>query len=67
MYFRLAVPVNGIGNKEFIDDGDSRVPYPGPLDNRDDVTGNLVVMTNEANLSGVTMARIAKVRGKNKL
>lgn len=59
----LANPINGDGQREFIEDGDSRVPYPGPLNNRDEVSGNMVIMTNESNLSGVVMARIAKESG----
>jgi len=38
-------------------------PFPGKLENADDVQGNMVIMTNEAELSGVTMARIAKESG----
>jgi len=62
----LARPVDGVGSTketEFVDDGDYGVPYPGPLDNKDDVYGNMLVMTNHAGLSGVTMARIAKESG----
>lgn len=70
----LASPVDGLGNKkrsDFIgrsdsEDGDGDdygVPYPGPLDNKDEVYGNMVVMTNHAGMSGVTMARIAKESG----
>ncbi len=42
---------------------DYGVPYPGPFDNKDEVYGNMVVMTNHAGMSGVTMARIAKESG----
>lgn len=65
----LADPVDGRGDKPMIypDDGDTNdkynVPYPGPLDNADEVRGNLLVMTNQANMSGVAMARIAKESG----
>ena len=62
----LADPVDGLGRKskeDFIDDDDWGVPYPGPLKNKDDVYGNMVVMTNQAGMSGVTMARIAKESG----
>jgi hypothetical protein len=34
-----------------------------PLDNADDVLGNMVVMTNTGNLTGVTMAKIAMASG----
>jgi len=34
-----------------------------PLDNADDVAGNMVIMTDDAGLSGVAMARIAKMSG----
>eukprot|EP00551_Chaetoceros_affinis_P012011 CAMPEP_0203682094 /NCGR_PEP_ID=MMETSP0090-20130426/44691_1 /ASSEMBLY_ACC=CAM_ASM_001088 /TAXON_ID=426623 /ORGANISM="Chaetoceros affinis, Strain CCMP159" /LENGTH=594 /DNA_ID=CAMNT_0050550867 /DNA_START=241 /DNA_END=2025 /DNA_ORIENTATION=+ len=64
----LADPVDGRGGKPFINtdtdtDEEYNVPYPGPLDNADEVRGNLLVMTNQANMSGVTMARIAKESG----
>uniref|UniRef100_A0A6U3UZ66 Fe2OG dioxygenase domain-containing protein n=3 Tax=Ditylum brightwellii TaxID=49249 RepID=A0A6U3UZ66_9STRA len=36
---------------------------PAPLNNAEDVHGNMVVMTNTAGLSGVTMAKIAKESG----
>ena len=61
----LAQPVDGLGGRkgDFIDDGDLGVPYPGPFQNKDDVYGNMVVMTNQAGMSGVTMARMAKESG----
>jgi hypothetical protein len=57
----LAQPINGLGNKILSEED---VPYPGPLDNAEDVNGNMVVMTNQPSPSGnsltpVQMARIA--------
>jgi hypothetical protein len=59
----LANPIDGLGNRELKDSHDDGVPYPGPLDNKDEIDGNMVVMTNQAGMSGVTMARIAKESG----
>ncbi len=63
----LASPINGRGNKADIsmeDDSVVGVPYPGPLDNEDDVEGNMVVMTNDkSDMSAVAMARVAKESG----
>lgn len=62
----LADPVNGIGQKSMIplEDDPVGIAYPGPLDNQDEVEGNMVVMTNQGGqLSGVVMARIAKESG----
>lgn len=63
----LANPIDGRGSRSSIPteepiDGVS-VSYPGPLKNKDEVDGNLVIMTNDAKMSGVTMARIAKESG----
>jgi len=44
-------------------DVDGPVPYPGVLDNVEEVEGNMVVMTNDNGLSGVQMARVAKESG----
>lgn len=49
------------GEEEDEDDGE--LEYPGPLKNKDEVHGNMVVMTNTADLSPVTLARIAKDSG----
>jgi len=53
----LAAPVNGIikGKK---DDDEFQIQ---PLKNADEVQGNIVVMTNAGGLSGVQMAKIAKL------
>ena len=67
----LASPIDGRGSKlpsDFITDDDEdgtgmNIPYPGPLDNKDEVDGNMLVMTNQAGMSGVTMAKIAKESG----
>ncbi|GFH60498.1 hypothetical protein CTEN210_16974 [Chaetoceros tenuissimus] len=64
----LASPINGRGRKKNISPEDDphgeAVPYPGPLDNADDVEGNMLVMTNEnSNMSAVAMARVAKDSG----
>lgn len=62
----LAEPLNGRGDKMNIAEEEDRrgIPYPGPLDNKDAVEGNMVVMTNEgSNMSAVAMARVAKESG----
>mmetsp|Transcript_763 Transcript_763/g.1221 ORF Transcript_763/g.1221 Transcript_763/m.1221 type:complete len:508 (+) Transcript_763:91-1614(+) len=63
----LASPINGRGSRTDIsieEDPVVGVPYPGPLDNEDDVHGNMVIMTNEdSNMSAVAMARVAKESG----
>ena len=65
----LASPINGRGDKKDIlnekeDTFGLHVPYPGPLDNEDEVHGNMVVMTNDrSNMSAVAMARVAKESG----
>lgn len=63
----LASPINGRGSKVNIsseDDSVVGVPYPGPLDNQDEVDGNMVVMTNDkSDMSPVAMARVAKESG----
>ena len=58
----LAVPIDGKGGVTLTNDVEN-VPYPGVLDNAEDVAGNMVVMTNVAGMSGVTMARIAQESG----
>lgn len=63
----LASPIDGVGKRELPPDDPSKSAfendYPGPLDNAADVEGNLVIMTDAAGLSGVTMARVAKESG----
>lgn len=69
----LGIPLNGRGNKDNVmEEGDehdrekdstggANVPYPGPLDNADDVHGNMVILTNEqSDMSPVALARVAK-------
>ena len=65
----LARPIDGVGdrmkNKNDGGDGDiilDQMTLPA-LDNADDVMGNMVIMTDDAGLSGVAMARIAKMSG----
>lgn len=62
----LARPINGVGNRLSRDDPDAAshtmMTLP-PLDNADAVLGNMVIMTDAAGLSGVAMARIAKISG----
>jgi len=56
----LASPLNGVGDREEDEDGN----YPiQALDNADDVHGNMVVMTNNGNISAVDMAKVAKLSG----
>ena len=63
----LANPIDGVGRwKKSNDDetlSDFDREYPGKLKNAADVEGNMVIMTDAAGLSGVTMARIAKESG----
>jgi hypothetical protein len=65
----LANPIDGVGkgsrNNNSGDESlsDFEREYPGKLINSDDVAGNMLVMTDAAGLSGVTMARIAKESG----
>eukprot|EP00979_Chaetoceros_neogracilis_P015033 scaffold5242_cov287-Chaetoceros_neogracile.AAC.1 len=63
----LASPINGRGAKLNIPAEEEQVvgvPYPGPLDNKEDVDGNMVVITNEGSqMSAVAMARVAKESG----
>lgn len=62
----LANPIDGVGRKRKNDDeslSDFDREYPGKLKNADEVEGNMVIMTDAAGLSGVTMARIAKESG----
>lgn len=57
----LANPIDGIGNKNIVDIN-NLLELP-KLDNADEVSGNMVIMTDSAGLSGVAMARIAKESG----
>eukprot|EP00985_Skeletonema_marinoi_P034268 scaffold43580_cov139-Skeletonema_marinoi.AAC.1 len=63
----LANPIDGVGRwKKSNDDetlSDFDREYPGKLKNAAAVEGNMVIMTDAAGLSGVTMARIAKESG----
>jgi len=55
----LASPINGVGKW----DGESDELPIRALENADDVHGNMVVMTNNGELSGVAMAKVAKLSG----
>lgn len=65
----LADPVDGVGKRnKSHDEADLSLSefersYPGKLVNSESVEGNMVIMTDSAGLSGVTMARIAKDSG----
>ena len=67
----LARPIDGVGdkgrNKDDVEssptDSDFDMMKLPKLDNADDVMGNMVIMTDDAGLSGVAMARIAKISG----
>lgn len=56
----LASPIDGVGTKDISTLSLLELPK---LDNADDVSGNMVIMTDSAGLSGVAMARIAKESG----
>jgi hypothetical protein len=57
----LASPLNGVGDRGRDTESDE-VPIQ-VLDNADEVHGNMVVMTNNGGLTGVEMARVAKLSG----
>ncbi|KAL3773143.1 hypothetical protein ACHAWO_011811 [Cyclotella atomus] len=69
----LADPIDGVGKGRYqpqhqadSKDGpqsDFERNYPGKLNNAAQVEGNMLIMTDAAGLSGVTMARIAKDSG----
>ena len=65
----LADPIDGVGRRKRRNDdedeslSDFEKEYPGKLKNADQVEGKMVIMTDAAGLSGVTMARIAKESG----
>jgi hypothetical protein len=61
----LASPLNGVGQRTNTDEEGNEIDGAPilPLDNADDVHGNMVVMTNNGGLSGVGMAKIAKLSG----
>ena len=65
----LADPIDGVGKRSKNDEeqdvslSDFERDYPGKLKNSDQVYGNMLIMTDAAGLSGVTMARIAKESG----
>jgi hypothetical protein len=61
----LATPLNGVGDRTNTDEEGNEVDGTPilPLDNADDVHGNMVVMTNNGGLSGVGMAKVAKLSG----
>jgi PA domain len=61
----LANPMNGV-NKDAArseEEGDSTPTLLQKLQNAEEVHGNIVVMTNNGGLSGVQMAKIAKMSG----
>ncbi len=58
----LASPLNGIGDRNSEDPDSDNLPVRA-LDNAEEVHGNMVVMTNNGGLSGVEMARVAKLSG----
>jgi PA domain len=45
------------------EDDEDDSPLLGPLDNADEVLGNMCIMTNTGNLTGVQMAKIAQASG----
>lgn len=57
----LASPLNGVGDRGRDPETDE-LPVRA-LDNADEVHGNMVVMTNNGGLTGVEMARVAKLSG----
>lgn len=57
----LASPLDGIGTRGI--DPETNELIVQALDNADEVHGNLVVMTNSGDLTGVQMARVAKLSG----
>jgi hypothetical protein len=68
----LASPLNGVGesrrraSKSSTEEGENEEESSRilrPLDNADEVHGNMVVMTNNGDASGVEMAKIAKLSG----
>ena len=63
----LANPIDGVGNRLKLDDNNmdvsSKMMQLPRLDNSDAALGNMVIMTDSAGLSGVAMARIAKISG----
>ena len=62
----LASPLNGHRGKSSTsgtDEGENEEVVIRALDNADDVHGNMVVMTNNGGLTGVQMARVAKLSG----
>eukprot|EP00536_Pseudo-nitzschia_multiseries_P009808 jgi/Psemu1/325782/estExt_fgenesh1_pg.C_2850002 len=63
----LANPVNGLmresNNNNGSGGGNSDAPQIRALKNADEVHGNIVVMTNNGGLSGIEMAKIAKLSG----
>jgi len=56
----LANPIDGVGSRKT--DGTKDMEMPELL-NADEVEGNMLIMTDAAGLSGVAMARIAKISG----
>jgi hypothetical protein len=58
----LALPLNGVGDRKSDDPESDEAPIRA-LDNADLVHGNMVVMTNNGGLSGVGMAKVAKLSG----
>ncbi|KAG7360876.1 PA domain containing protein [Nitzschia inconspicua] len=62
----LANPLNGVSKDVASEEGNeegSKNPTLQKLRNAEEVHGNIVVMTNNGGLSGVQMARIAKLSG----
>ena len=57
----LASPLNGVGDRER--DAETDAWPVRALDNAEEVHGNMVVMTNNGVLTGVEMARVAKLSG----
>ena len=63
----LASPIDGVGSQRNTKGGENVEP-PSDLElpkltNANEVEGNMVIMTDAAGLSGVAMARIAKISG----
>jgi hypothetical protein len=62
----LASPLNGVDKEKQSnsnEDGENKGPSVEKLKNAEEVHGNIVVMTNNGGLSGVQMAKIAKLSG----
>ena len=59
----LAEPLDGVGMDGSDDDESSDTPRIQPLDNADEMLGNMCIMTNTGGLTGVQMAKVAQASG----